>query len=192
MREIGEAAGLSSTSSVSYQLTVLMNKGLLRRDPKRPRAYSVTSPGEAALGETDWAYPYTSAAGEEAASSTVAAPLVGQIAAGVPITAEQHIADVLAVPRQLTGSGDMFALTVKGDSMTGAHIVDGDTVIIRQQETAEHGEIVAAMLDSEATVKRLKLDGAHVWLVAENPAYPPLSGDDATILGKVVTVMRSL
>ncbi|WP_420031401.1 transcriptional repressor LexA [Streptomyces sp. cg28] len=197
MREIGEAAGLSSTSSVSHQIGALVAKNILRKDAKRPRAYSLTAHGEAVLYHTAWAHPHTSDpapadGGESLAGPTVDTPLLGRIAAGAPITAEQHVESVLTLPRELVGSGEVFALTVGGDSMTGAHILDGDTVVVRAQSQAETGEVVAAMLDGEATVKRFKRDGAHVWLMAENPAYEPICGDTATILGKVVTVLRTL
>ncbi|MEU6393617.1 transcriptional repressor LexA [Streptomyces sp. NPDC046939] len=193
MRELATAAGLSSTSSVSHQIAALVRKQAVRHDPRRPRAYSLTPRGEALLATTSWAAPEQHEEADTVPADAVQAPLVGRIAAGVPILAEQHTTDTLTLPRQLVGGGDVFALTVTGDSMVNAHILPSDTVIVRAQATAETGEIVAAMLgDGEATVKRFKRDGAHVWLVPENPAYTPLCGDEATILGKVVMVLRSL
>ncbi|MEV5043694.1 transcriptional repressor LexA [Streptomyces griseoincarnatus] len=187
MRELGQAAGLSSTSSVAHQISALVKKGVLRQDPKRPRAYVPT----ATTGpEADTVHPDT---GHSASDSPVVhTPLVGRIAAGAPIAADEHIEDTLALPRQLVGSGKVFALTVSGDSMIKAHIMNGDTVAVRVQPDAENGEIVAAMIDGEATVKRLKRDGSTVWLMPENEAYEPIRGDTASILGKVVAVMRRL
>jgi repressor LexA len=117
-------------------------------------------------------------------------PVVGRIAAGGPILAEEHIEDVFALPKQLVGEGTMFLLEVRGDSMIDAAICDGDWVVVRQQPAAENGEIVAALLDNEATVKTFKRRGGHVWLLPHNPAYDPIDGDHASILGKVVAVLR--
>jgi repressor LexA len=117
-------------------------------------------------------------------------PLIGRIAAGGPILAEQHVEDIFPLPRQLVGEGTLFLLKVSGDSMINAAIADGDWVVIRQQENAENGEIVAAMIDGEATVKTLKQSDGHVWLIPHNPAFTPILGDDASILGKVVAVLR--
>ncbi|MFE0775410.1 transcriptional repressor LexA [Streptomyces sp. NPDC058861] len=188
MRELGQAAGLSSTSSVAHQIDALVKKGVLRKDPKRPRAYvptTTTGPeGDLAVGTV----PETAVSD----SSVVHTPLVGRIAAGVPTTADEQVEDILALPRQLVGSGQVFALTVSGQSMIKAHIMDGDTVAVRVQPDAENGEIVAAMIDGEATVKRLKREGSTVWLMPENDAFEPICGDAASILGKVVAVMRSV
>ncbi|WP_331747828.1 transcriptional repressor LexA (plasmid) [Streptomyces chartreusis] len=185
MRELGEAAGLASTSSVAHQIGALVKKGVLRKDPKRPRAYVPTTTAEPAA---DFAVD-TGASHTASDSSVVHTPLVGRIAAGAPITADEHVEDVLALPKQLVGSGQVFALTVSGDSMIKAHIMDGDTVAVRAQRAAENGEIVVAMIDGEATVKRLRREGSTVWLMPENA---PILGDTASILGKVVAVMRSL
>jgi repressor LexA len=185
VREIGEAVGLSSASSVAHQLSVLQKKGWLRRDPNRPRALDVRLPGETP-GETS--APATAAAGDAAAPTYV--PLVGRIAAGGPVLAEQAVEDVFPLPRELVGEGTLFMLRVTGDSMVDAAICDGDWVVVRQQPTAENGEIVAAMLDGEATVKTYKRRDGHVWLLPHNPAYEPIPGDEATVLGRVVTVLR--
>jgi len=198
MREIGEAVGLTSTSSVSYQLSTLQRKGYLHRDVGRPRTVEVRLPGHPAVR------PEQNANGGGAAETTEASadgmdiasqeatyvPLVGRIAAGVPITADQMVEDIFPLPRQLVGEGSLFMLKVAGDSMINAAIADGDWVVIRQQENAENGEIVAAMIEGEATVKTLKQSDGHVWLMPHNPAFTPILGDDATILGKVVAVLR--
>ncbi|MEU7073014.1 transcriptional repressor LexA [Streptomyces narbonensis] len=188
MRELGQAAGLSSTSSVAHQIGALVRKGVLRKDPKRPRAYVPTTTAGPAGDFAVGAVPQDAAPD----SSVVHTPLVGRIAAGVPITADEQVEDVLALPRQLVGSGQVFALTVSGESMIKAHIMDGDTVAVRVQPDAENGEIVAAMIDGEATVKRLKREGSTVWLMPENDSFEPISGEAASILGKVVAVMRSV
>jgi repressor LexA len=188
VREIGEAVGLSSASSVAHQLSVLQKKGWLRRDPNRPRALDVRLPGEAAAAHTTAATP-TGADGVPVAAPTYV-PLVGRIAAGGPVLAEQAVEDVFPLPRELVGEGTLFMLKVAGDSMVEAAICDGDWVVVRQQPTAENGEIVAAMIDGEATVKTYKRRDGHVWLLPHNPAYEPIPGDDATILGRVVTVLR--
>jgi repressor LexA len=189
MREIGEAVGLTSTSSVSYQLSTLQNKGYLRRDAGRPRTVEVRLPGHPAVRpdsdvvDDDMPNDITS---QEAAY----VPLVGRIAAGGPILAEQAIEDIFPLPRQLVGEGTLFLLKVVGDSMVNAAIADGDWVVIRQQPVAENGDIVAAMIDGEATVKTFKRSAEHVWLMPHNPAYTPIPGDEAEILGKVVAVLR--
>jgi repressor LexA len=189
VREIGEAVGLSSASSVAHQLSVLQKKGWLRRDPNRPRALDVRLPGETVVGTIGTATPPPIA--EDAASpAPTYVPLVGRIAAGGPVLAEQAVEDVFPLPRELVGEGTLFMLRVAGDSMVEAAICDGDWVVVRQQPTAENGEIVAAMIDGEATVKTYKRKDGHVWLLPHNPAYEPIPGDDATVLGRVVTVLR--
>ncbi|SEP14871.1 transcriptional repressor LexA [Trujillonella endophytica] len=188
VREIGEAVGLSSASSVAHQLSVLQKKGWLRRDPNRPRALDVRLPGEIPAAGGVFAPPPVA---EDSASPTPTyVPLVGRIAAGGPVLAEQAVEDVFPLPRELVGEGTLFMLRVAGDSMVEAAICDGDWVVVRQQPTAENGEIVAAMIDGEATVKTYKRKDGHVWLMPHNPAYEPIPGDDATVLGRVVTVLR--
>ncbi|WP_331719600.1 transcriptional repressor LexA [Streptomyces virginiae] len=182
MREIGEGVRLRSTSSVSHQLMALERKGYLYRDPHRPRAYRVRDDQHADLPDTP--------AGM--APEAVQVPLVGRIAAGTPILAEELFEDVLPLPRHLVGEGELFALTVVGDSMIEAAICDGDIVTVRRQDSADHGDIVAAMLDGEATVKRLRRENGQVWLMPHNTAYQPIRGDNATILGKVVALLRAL
>jgi repressor LexA len=117
-------------------------------------------------------------------------PVVGRIAAGGPILADQVVEDVFPLPRQLVGDGQLFLLQVKGDSMIEAAIADGDWVVVRQQPTADNGDIVAAMLDNEATVKTFRRRDGHIWLMPANPDYSPIDGDDATILGRVTAVLR--
>ena len=190
MREIGEAVGLTSTSSVSYQLSTLQSKGYLRRDAGRPRTVEVRLPGHPAVRpepDIDDEAPMDIASQEAAY-----VPLVGRIAAGGPILAEESIEDIFPLPRQIVGEGNLFLLKVVGDSMINAAIADGDWVVVRQQPVAENGDIVAAMIDGEATVKRLKREDEHIWLMPHNSAYEPIPGDNATILGKVVAVLRRL
>ncbi|MGW1028512.1 transcriptional repressor LexA [Streptomyces sp. NPDC002577] len=178
MREIGTAVSLASTSSVAHHLMALERKGVLYRDPHRPRAYRVRPSWAPDLGtETE---------------SPVAVPLVGRIAAGAPLLAQEMIEDVYLLPRQLVGEGEVFALTVSGDSMIDAAICDGDIVTVRRQDSADHGDIVAALLEDEATVKQLRRQEGQVWLMPRNPAYEPIPGDQAQILGKVVGVLRRL
>jgi repressor LexA len=195
MREIGEAVGLISTSSVSYQLSTLQRKGYLHRDVARPRTVEVRLPGHPAVrsGQDSGTQAEVSGGGMDIVSQEPTyVPVVGRIAAGIPIIADQQVEDIFALPRRLVGEGSLFMLQVVGDSMIDAAIMDGDWVVIHQQHDAENGDMVAAMIDSEATVKTLKLIDGHAWLMPHNPAYAPILGDDATILGKVVAVIRRL
>ncbi|NVI93060.1 transcriptional repressor LexA [Actinomadura sp. BRA 177] len=192
MREIGEAVGLTSTSSVSHQLRSLQRKGFLRRDPNRPRAVEVRVPGTTPVRTDEEAFE---AAGGQPASAQPApayVPLVGRIAAGGPILAEEAVEDVFTLPKQLVGEGTHFLLKVTGDSMIEAAIADGDWVVVRQQPVAEQGDIVAAMIDGEATVKTFKRRDGHIWLMPQNPAYEPIPGDEASVLGRVVAVLRKM
>jgi len=197
IREIGEAVGLASPSSVAHQLRTLEERGLLRRDANRPRAMELR-PGES---RSESAAPTPKAGAINADRGTavelgptrrdvVAVPLLGRIAAGGPILAEQEIESVYELPAELVGRGDLFILRVVGDSMIDAAIREGDLVVIRRQSTAEQGEIVAALIGEEATVKTLDLRSGRVMLQPANPSYDPIPGDEATILGKVVTVLR--
>ena len=186
MREIGDAVGLSSLSSVTHQLNQLELAGYLRRDPNRPRALEV-------LIELPGSPERSPASGEPAPVGDAAmVPLVGRIAAGIPITAEQQIDEVFPLPRQLVGKGELFILKVVGDSMIDAAICDGDWVVVRSQRTAENGEIVAAMLDGEATVKVFRQRDGHTWLLPRNTAFEPILGDESEVLGKVVAVLRAV
>ncbi len=185
MREIGDAVGLASLSSVTHQLKQLELSGYLRRDPKRPRALEVII-----------RVPDTSTVESDVPAVQIGdaamVPLVGRIAAGIPITAEQQIDEVFPLPRQLVGKGDLFMLKVVGESMIEAAICDGDWVVIRSQQTADNGEIVAAMLDGEATVKVFRQRDGHTWLLPRNSAFEPILGDEAVVLGKVVAILRSV
>ncbi len=208
MREIGEQVGLTSSSSVAHQLVALERKGFLRRDPNRPRALEVLA-ADAPAAVVDEA-PHRPAAAPRRRRPAAASrpslitsgpdgdavpvpalvPVIGRIAAGGPILAEQAVEDVFPLPRSVVGEGSLFLLRVVGDSMVDAAICDGDWVVVRQQPVAENGEIVAAMLDGEATVKTLRRRDGHVWLLPQNPAYQPIAGDDATVMGKVTAVLR--
>ena len=197
VREIGEGVGLTSPSSVAHQLGTLERMGYLRRDPNRPRALVVADPGDATAASAPSAPAaptrlHAVAAEPDGIHRPEAAyvPLVGRIAAGGPILAEQDVEAVFPLPRDLVGDGELFMLKVVGDSMIDAAICDGDWVVVRQQSTADNGDIVAALLDDEATVKTFKRRDGHVWLMPHNPAYAPILGDQAAIMGKVVTVLR--
>ena len=199
IREMGEAVGLSSPSSVTHQLKVLEGKGFLTRDPKRPRALMVHLPGSSrpATHEppapTQEAAPAVSDFGDDVhVSRSVNVPMVGRIAAGGPILAEERVEEILPLPRDLVGEGTLFLLEVRGDSMIDAAICEGDYVVVRQQPDANNGDIVAAMIDGEATVKTFKRTPGQVWLLPHNPAYEPIDGNEATILGKVTAVLRRL
>jgi repressor LexA len=191
VREIGQAVGLTSTSSVAHQLSTLERKGYIRRDPNRPRAVDVRPPDTGAAARAA-----AEAADEEAERFARPAPtyvpVVGRIAAGGPVLAEQYVEDVFPLPRELVGEGTLFLLRVVGDSMIDAAIADGDWVVVRQQPVADNGDIVAAMIDGEATVKTYRRRDGHVWLLPHNPAYAPIPGDEATVLGRVVTVLRKV
>jgi repressor LexA len=179
MREIGEAAGLSSPSSVKYQLEALEAKGWIRRDPSRGRALEVLTPGDERFEDIK-------------PERTHNVPLVGRIAAGGPILAEQNVEEVFPLPASLVGEGDLFMLKVVGDSMIDAAICDGDFVVIRSQKDANKGEIVAEMIDGEATVKTFSKKSGQIWLLPANDSYQPIDGNQAEILGVVTAVLRSL
>jgi repressor LexA len=179
VREIGEAVGLQSPSSVHAQLATLAERGYLRKDPTRPRAIVVQ------MDE--------SGRRVDQSPAVVQVPMLGSIAAGNPILATEQLDDMITIPEDLASSGTLFALKVKGDSMIEAGILDGDTVIIRQQPTADEGEIVAALVDGEeATVKYLSRKDGVVRLIPGNPAYSPIEAEQVEVLGKVVSVMRRL
>jgi repressor LexA len=227
MREIGDAAGLQSTSSVSHQLAMLEQKGYLRRDPNKPRAMDVRLPDDTAeqtaypddlasdritdggrlsssgslrsalQGTGDKSrrpllHPVADDAENASAPTPVLVPVIGRIAAGGPILAEQMVEEVFPLPKALVGEGTLYLLRVQGDSMVDAAIADGDWVVVREQPDADNGEIVAAMIDGEATVKTLRRRDGHAWLMPQNPAYSPIPADDASILGRVVAVLRKV
>ena len=175
VREIGVAAGLNSSASVQYQLKALEEAGFIRRDGSLGRALEVVESDSNVI-----------------ADRSRQIPLVGRIAAGGPILAEQHIEETFPLPESIVGSGELFMLKVVGDSMVDAAICDGDYVVIRSQKTCEKGEIVAAMIDGEATVKTFSRKDGHIWLLPANDAYQPINGDDCEILGKVTAVLRSV
>ena len=189
VREIGEAVGLTSSSSVHSQLANLEKAGLIKRDPTKPRAIMLAdgpTPGRAPAPEPT---PMPQSDG-------VRVPLVGQIAAGAPVLATEDIEEYLPLPTAYAGTGETFALNVTGDSMIDAGIFDGDVVVIRKQDKADDGDIVAALMpgpaEDEATVKRLKRDNGRVMLVPENPTMEPFEMTDGRILGKVTAVLRKL
>ena len=186
IREIGDAVGLTSTSSVAHQLRSLERKGYLRRDPNRPRAVDVRGADDGV------AIVATDVAGSDALPEPTFVPVLGRIAAGGPILAEEAVEDVFPLPRELVGEGSLFLLKVVGDSMVDAAICDGDWVVVRQQNVADNGDIVAAMIDGEATVKTFKQTRGQVWLMPHNPAFDPIPGNEAAVLGKVVTVIRKI
>jgi repressor LexA len=190
IREIGQAVGLASTSSVHYQISELERKGCLTRDAKRPRTTLVRPVTQRAVRP-----PASRAAGGSGRMAVVPVPLVGRIAAGRPITAAELHEDVIPLPAQLVGDGNLIMLRVVGDSMIDAAIADGDLVVVRRETDVENGDIVAALIDGaevEGTVKTFKRSGGHVWLIPHNPAYQPILGDNAVIVGKVVAVLRRL
>lgn len=191
IREIGDAVGLNSTSSVAHQLRTLERKGLLRRDPNRPRAVDVRGFDDPKVA-SDVVGEVIPAVSSDDIPSAALVPVVGRIAAGGPILAEEAIENVFPLPREVVGQGSLFLLKVVGESMINAAICDGDWVVVRQQNVAESGDIVAAMLDGEATVKTFKRVKNDVWLMPHNPMFEPIPGNDAVILGKVVTVIRKL
>lgn len=187
IREIGDAVGLTSTSSVAHQLRTLERKGYLRRDPNRPRAVDVRSANDPVRPAVA-----TDVTGSDNLPEPTFVPVLGRIAAGGPILAEEAVEDVFPLPRELVGDGSLFLLKVVGDSMVDAAICDGDWVVVRQQNVAENGDIVAAMIDGEATVKTFKRSRGQIWLMPHNPVYDPIPGNEAAVLGKVVTVIRKI
>ena len=197
MREIGEQVGLTSSSSVAHQLSSLERLGYLRRDPNLPRAIELRHPDGHVVstrnGNASATPEHVDETGiNDSAPAPAYVPMVGRIAAGGPILAEQQVESVMPLPRELVGQGELFMLRVVGESMIDAAICDGDWVVVRSQSNAENGEIVAAMLDGEATVKTYRQRDGHVWLMPHNPAYEPIMGDHAQIVGKVVAVLRKL
>jgi repressor LexA len=177
MRAIAAAAGLSSPASVKYQLEILQEKNFITAHPTRGGVLTVRLPGEKSENEIE---------------ATKQVPLVGRIAAGGPITAEQNVESTFALPETLVGKGNLYMLQVVGESMIDAAICDGDYVVIREQKDCNNGEIVAAMIDGEATVKTFQRKNGHIWLLPANPAFEPINGDNCEILGKVTAVMRSV
>lgn len=196
IREIGDTAGLQSTSSVAYQLKQLEEKGFLQRDPNKPRAMIVRNMPEAkkpGKRVSSTKQPTDATAAPADASGYCYVPVLGRIAAGSPITAEENIDSYYPMPEEIVGGGDLFMLQVVGESMKDAGILDGDWVVVRSQKVAEVGEFVAALLEGEeATVKEFHRDSSGVWLLPHNDAFSPIPGDEAEIMGKVVSVIRKL
>lgn len=202
IREIGDAAGLQSTSSVAYQLRELERKGFLRRDPNKPRAVDVrTIPDEEGARpgpkptkkpgpKPKKQKPSVAAPVPEDASRSTYIPIVGSIAAGAPILAEENVETYFPLPEDIVGDGELFMLQVVGDSMKDAGILNGDWVVIRSQPVVEQGQFAAALIDGEATVKEFHKDSTGVWLLPQNDAYSPIPGEEAEIMGKVVSVLR--
>ena len=183
MREIAEHVGLSSASAVQYQIRKLQDAGYITAAKNVARGLEIRTADEPPAA--------TSVSSHASNAATVLVPMVGRIAAGGPILAEQHVEDVYPLPKELVGSGELFMLKVVGDSMVDAAICDGDWVVVRQQQSCDNGDIVAALLDDEATVKVFNRDKeGHVWLMPRNRDYTPIAGDNASIMGKVVTVLR--
>ena len=191
-REIGKDAGLRSTSSVKHQLQVLQDLGYIRLTANKGRAIELVQDQPEPTAGTARIMPFPDTQADEAIMQSRDVPLVGRIAAGQPILAEQHVDDVMRLPERLTGSGELFMLEVHGDSMVDAAICDGDFVVVRRQQEAENGDIVAALLEDGATVKTFRREEDHVWLIPHNPAYSPIDGTHAVIMGKVVTVLRKV
>lgn len=179
VREIGEAVGLSSPSSVHAQLNSLVAAGMIKKDPSKPRAIMITDEAPAR-------------AADAADRKTRDVPILGRIAAGTPILAAEQVEDVITLPTELVGDGPVFLLEVKGDSMIDAGIHEGDLVAIHKQPDARDGEIVAALIDGEeASVKRLQRKDGKVYLHSENPAYAPMVFTEGVeLIGKVVSVLR--
>ena len=195
MREIGDAVGLANTSSVAYQLSTLQRKGYLRRDVGRARTVELRLPAHPAVRpepgrEQSQAaeIPGIDIPSQEA----VNVPLVARVGSGEPVVASQHVEDVYPLPRQLVGDGTLFSLKVTGDCLINAAIADGDLVVVRQQADGENGDIVVALLGGETTVALFKRSGEHIWLIPDGPGYSPIRGDGATILGRVVAVLRKV
>ena len=193
MREIGEAVGLTSSSSVAHQLKTLEEKGFLKRDPNRPRALEVFLPevmaARRSISSADESVIDETGVGDAMPPATYV-PMLGRIAAGGPILAEENLTEVFPLPRDLVGGGELFMLEVSGESMIDAAICDGDYVVVRREQTASNGEIVAALIDGEATVKTFQRKDGQVWLLPHNDAFSPIDGNNATILGKVTAVLR--
>jgi repressor LexA len=193
-REIGAAVGLASTSTVKYEVDALKRKGFLTREPGQPRTLAVTS--RFLTGQ--WSAAGAPPGADETAvdDDWIEVQVAGRVAAGSPLLILEDTGETLGLSRRQVGHGDLFALRVTGDSMTGAAIIDGDLAVIRRQPTVENGEIAAAVIvsdvtgDPEVTLKTFRVSGGHAWLMPQNPVCPPIPGDSATILGKYVFLCR--
>jgi repressor LexA len=186
-REIGEAVGLKSLSSVAHQVKSLEEMGALARTARRPRTTVTRRPHERGIQAGPSQPPVTAGS---AATATV--PLFDRIAAGPPVIANREPEDIMQLPRDQVGSGDLFAVKVAGDSMINASIFDGDIVVVREQNDAHNGDIVAALIEEEATVKTFQRMNGHIWLLPQNPTHDPIPGDNCRIMGKVVATIHRL
>lgn len=187
MRDLLNASGLSSVSSIAHQLSALERLGYIKRGSNKARGMEVLRNVDGSAIDLNVTTTPSSS------DSQVSIPLLGQIAAGTGLIAEQNVENTMTLPREITGYGELFMLQVRGDSMIDAGIFDGDFVVVRQQATANNGEIVAALInEEEATVKTFKKRGEQIWLMPHNPAFEPIDGNNARIMGIVVTVMRKL
>lgn len=175
VREIGKAVGLSSTSTVHGYLKRLESKGLLHRDPSKPRALEIIHDKK---GSTN--------------AEVSLVPLLGRVAAGIPLLAVENQEGTIPFPTDFIGYGEFFVLRVRGDSMIEAGILDGDLVVVRKQEKAENGEVVVALIGDEATVKRFYHEGNYIRLQPENSAQSPIITEEAAILGKVIALLRKI
>lgn len=188
MRDLLNASGLSSVSSIAHQLSALERMGYIKRGSNKARGMEILRNVDGSPFENN-----SNTTSIPNSDDSVSIPLLGQIAAGTGLIAEQNIENTMSLPREMTGFGDLFMLQVRGESMIDAGIFDGDFVVVRQQATANNGEIVAALInDEEATVKTFKKRDGQVWLMPHNPDFEPIDGNDARIMGIVVTVMRKL
>lgn len=188
VREIGELVGLSSSSTVHTYLKRLEQKGYIRRDPTKPRAIEIINPGQDKMVNSDHSATRKLIDNED----LIAVPLLGQIAAGVPLLAVENYDDTLTLPRSFTGFGEFFMLTVKGDSMIEVGILEGDLVLVRRQETVNNGEIAVALLEDEATLKRFYKEKNTIRLQPENSNMSPIYARDVKILGKAVGLVRKI
>ncbi|MCL1847871.1 MAG: transcriptional repressor LexA [Coriobacteriia bacterium] len=186
VREIGDAVGLSSSSTVHSHLGALEDKGYIKRDPSSARALTVIPQGGSVSAASTQVQP------QRLPRNVIELPLVGQVAAGSPILADQNIEDSLLLPTQIVGDTSSFLLTVRGESMIEAGIFDGDYVVVKEQPTANNGEIVVALIDDEATVKTFYREDSRIRLQPENHTMDPIYAHDVTILGKVIALLRTL
>lgn len=196
LREIAEAVGLKSVASAKYQIDQLKAMGYLEQRDNISRGISLNAQGTATTtagdsGRSEAVSP-SSTASNVVAGNFKSYPLLGKIAAGIPLLAQENIDDHITLPESLVGKGDIFLLKVKGESMIDAAIMDGDIIAVRQQSTADNNDIVAALVDDSATVKVFKQTDGHTWLLPRNSAFEPILGDHAQIMGKVTAVLRSI
>jgi repressor LexA len=185
-KEIGDAVGLKSSSGVKHQIEQLQKKGYVTRRDRTPRSI-VVKPRHLWNREPE----LVEASADPGSKDTVSMPFFESMAAGGLAYANPEAVDTIRLPRDMVGSGNLFAVRVTGDSMVGACIFDGDCVVVRQQNDAVNGDIVAARFEDQATVKRFRRTAAHVWLMPENPSYEPIPADKYLIMGKVVTTLHS-